>query len=127
MQMPKILIIDDDPAIRELYATGFKQIGYDVRVAVNGEDALAKTMEFRPELLLLDIMMPEIHGLHVLDIIKATPEAQNMKVVIFTALSDDEAQKKATELGADGYIVKSQMTMAEVINYVQEILDKKGL
>lgn len=125
MQMPKILIIDDDPAIRELYETGFKQIGYDVRVAVNGEDALAKTMEFRPELLLLDIMMPEIHGLHVLDIIKATPEAQNMKVVIFTALSDDEAQKKATELGADGYIVKSQMTMAEVITYVQGILDKK--
>lgn len=125
MQMPKILIIDDDPAIRELYETGFKQIGYDVRVAVNGEDALAKTMEFKPELLLLDIMMPEIHGLHVLDIIKATPEAQNMKVVIFTALSDDEAQKKATELGADGYIVKSQMTMAEVITYVQGILDKK--
>lgn len=124
MAMSKILIIDDDPAIRELYETGFKQIGYDVQVAINGEDALSKTLAFKPNLLLLDIMMPEIHGLHVLDIIKATPEAKDMKVVVFTALSDDEAQKKAKEFGADGYIVKSQKTMAEVINYVQETLDK---
>lgn len=122
MAMSKILIIDDDPAIRELYETGFKQIGYDVQVAVNGEDALSKTLAFKPDLLLLDIMMPEIHGLHVLDIIKATPEAKDMKVVVFTALSDDEAQQKAKEFGADGYIVKSQKTMAEVINYVQETL-----
>jgi len=124
MAMSKILIIDDDPAIRELYETGFKQIGYEVQVAVNGEDALSKTLSFKPDLLLLDIMMPEIHGLHVLDIIKATPEAKDMKVVVFTALSDDEAQQKAKEFGADGYIVKSQKTMAEVINYVQETLDK---
>lgn len=122
MAMAKILIIDDDPAIRELYETGFKQIGYEVQVAVNGEDALSKTLSFKPDLLLLDIMMPEIHGLHVLDIIKATPEAKDMKVVVFTALSDEEARKKATEFGADGYIVKSQKTMAEVIAYVQKTL-----
>ncbi len=124
MQTQKILIIDDDPAIRELYETGFKQIGYEVETAINGEDALSKTLAFKPDLLLLDIMMPEIHGLHVLDIIKATPEAKDMKVVVFTALSDDEAQKKAEEYGADGYIVKSQKSMAEVINYVQGILSK---
>ncbi len=122
--MSKILIVDDDPAIRELYEAGFKQIGYDVQTAINGEDALTKTLSFKPDLLLLDIMMPEIHGLHVLDIIKATPEAKDLKVIVFTALSDDEAQKKAEEFGADGYIVKSQKTMAEVINYVQEVLKR---
>src|SRR4030066_279097 len=125
MAVSKILIIDDDPAIRELYETGFKQIGFDAQVAVNGEDALTKTLEFKPDILLLDIMMPEIHGLHVLDIIKATPEAKDMKVVVFTALSDDEARKKAEEFGAGGCIVKSQMTMAEVINYIQDMLNKK--
>jgi len=125
MAAAKILIVDDDPAIRELYETGFKQIGFDVQTAVNGEDALSKTISFKPEIMLLDIMMPEIHGLHVLDIIKATPESKDLKVIVFTALSDEEARKKAEDFGADGYIVKSQKTMAEVINYVQEILNKQ--
>jgi len=123
--MSKILVVDDDPAIRDLYETGFKQVGFEAQSAVNGEDALTKTLSFKPDILLLDIMMPEIHGLHVLDIIKATPEAKDLKVVVFTALSDDEAKKKAEEYGADGYIVKSQKTMAEVISYVQEVLDKR--
>jgi len=122
--MSKILVVDDDPAIRELYETGFKQIGFETMSAVNGEDALSKTLSFKPDVLLLDVMMPEIHGLHVLDIIKATPEAKDLKVVIFTALSDDEAKKKAEEYGADGYLVKSQKTMAEVITYIQELLAK---
>ena len=123
--MSKILIVDDDPAIRDLYETAFKQIGLNVQTAVNGEEALSKSLSFKPDLLLLDIMMPEIHGLHVLDIIKATPEAKDMKVVVFTALSDDEAKKKAEEFGAEGYIVKSQKTMAEVISYIQKLLNKK--
>lgn len=125
MNLGKILIIDDDQAIRELYETALKSIGYEVDTAVNGEEALTKTQGFKPDLLLLDIMMPEIHGLHVLDIIKATPEMSDVKIVVFTALSDEEAKKKADEFGADGYIVKSQMSMAEVINYLQQVLQKK--
>jgi len=124
MEMSKILIVDDDEAIRELYKTALKSIGYQVESAVNGEEALTKTQSFKPDLLLLDVMMPEIHGLHVLDIIKATPEMKDVKIIVFTALSDNEAQKKAEEFGADGYIVKSQMSMAEVINYIQKILSK---
>lgn len=117
---PKIMIIDDDVALCDLYKTTFEGQGYDVIEATNGEEGLTKAVEEKPDLILLDIMMPQIHGLYVLDILKATPETKDIKVIALTALSDEETVKKAKALGALDYIVKSQWTITDIIKKVKE-------
>lgn len=122
--MPKIMIVDDDPAIRDMYSATLSSQGYKVVVAENGEIALSKINGEKPDLMLLDIMMPSIHGLHILDIIKATPEASDIKIVMLSALSDDETKNQAKKYGADDYIVKSQSSMAEVLKRIDKVLSR---
>lgn len=119
---PKIMIVDDDQKLCDLYRSVFTAQGYKVLLAQNGEEALSKVTEEKPDLILLDIMMPNIHGLHILDIIKATPEVSNTKVIMLTALSDDQTREKALEYGAADFIVKSETSMGEVLERVQKVL-----
>ena len=122
---PKIIIVDDDPKLCELYKSVFSAQGYQVSVAQNGEAALAKITKEKPDLVLLDIMMPNIHGLHILDIIKATPEVEDTKVIMLTALSDESTRTKAKEYGAIDFIVKSESTMADILERVQQALTNR--
>ncbi len=120
---PKILIVDDDIALCDLYKATLESQGYEVEIATGGEEALTKSLSFKPDLILLDIMMPQIHGLHVLDILKATPETKDVKIIILTALSDQTTMKKAKGFGAVDYIVKSQTDMADVLKRIGKALD----
>lgn len=119
---PKILVVDDDETLLSLYKSAFTARGYQVFTANNGEKALSLANQEKPDLVLLDIMMPEVHGLNVLDILKATPGLDDTKVIILTALSDENTKEKALELGANGYIVKSENSMAEIIDKVHEAI-----
>ncbi|HBG82059.1 TPA: response regulator [candidate division CPR2 bacterium] len=119
----KILVVDDDKGLCQLYKLTMEQEGYEVFTANQGEEGLSRALEIKPDLILLDIMMPMIHGLNVLDILKATPETKDLKVIVLSALSDEETKNKAREFGASDYIVKSQSTMAEVIGRVADILN----
>lgn len=119
MKKPKILLVEDDGELAEAYKVRFDAEGFETHWTENGEDALAQTLAFRPDIILLDIMMPRISGLDVLDILRNTPETKNMKVVVLSALSQPSDIAKATELGADEYIVKAQTTVAEVVERIK--------
>lgn len=122
-QHPKrILFVEDDDALAGVYVVRLQAEGFDVRRVADGEQALAAATEFRPDLILLDIMMPKISGFEVLDILRNTPETANVKVIVLTALSQPSDQEKAQRLGADDYIVKSQVVITDVITRIKQHL-----
>lgn len=120
----KILLVDDDKDLCDLYETTLKAEGFDVKIAQNGEEALSEIMKAKPDLIVLDIMMPKIHGMDTLDILKATPETKDIKVLILSALSDQKMVDKAKEFGVVDYVVKSEVDMSTVINRIKEAISK---
>jgi len=111
----KILLVEDDDALASVYQTRLEAEGFAIRRVPNGEDALAAALEFKPDLILLDVMMPKVNGFDVLDILRNTPETTNMKVIMLTALSQDTDKQRAESLGVDDYLVKSQVVIADVV------------
>jgi DNA-binding response OmpR family regulator len=118
----KILLVEDDEGLAAVYQARLEAEGFDVKRVPNGEDALSAAVSFRPDLILLDVMMPKISGFDVLDIIRNTPETVNMKVIMLTALSQPKDKEKAQELGADDYLVKSQVVIADVVERIRHHL-----
>jgi len=118
----RILVVEDDDALAGVYLVRLQAEGFDVKRVANGEDALAAATSYRPDLVLLDIMMPKISGFEVLDIIRNTPETANLKVIILTALSQDSDRQRAEKLGADDYLVKSQVVISDVITRIKQHL-----
>src|SRR6185369_7176165 len=100
--------------------------GYEIVSAKDGEEALALAVKEKPDLIIADIMMPKISGFDMLDILRSTPETRDTKVVMMTALSQAEDKEKATKLGADRYLVKSQVTLEDVARVAREVLDGKS-
>lgn len=120
--MAKIMIVEDDPTLRDIYTTRFSAEGYTVVTASDGEAALSVAVKEKPNLMLLDIMMPKISGFDVLDILRATPETKDTKIVVMSALSQTADIEKGKSLGASAYLVKSQVTLSEVVEKVKAIL-----
>jgi two-component system phosphate regulon response regulator PhoB len=118
----RILLVEDDQALGQVYLTRLEEEGFDVRRVDNGEDALAAALSFKPDLVILDVMMPKVNGFDVLDILRNTPETANLKVVMLTALSQESDKERATQLGADDYLVKSQVVIADVVERVKHHL-----
>jgi DNA-binding response OmpR family regulator len=96
--------------------------GFDLKRVPNGEDALAAALEYKPDLILLDVMMPKVSGFDVLDILRNTPQTANVRVIMLTALSQDSDRERAISLGVDDYLVKSQVVIADVVAKVKEHL-----
>lgn len=120
--MTKILLVEDDKNLREIYGVRLLAEGYDIVSAGDGEEALAMAIKERPTLILSDVMMPKISGFDMLDILRSTTETKNIKVIIMTALSSDEQRARGESLGADRYLVKSQVGIEDVIRTVHEVL-----
>ncbi|HET8991822.1 MAG TPA: response regulator [Candidatus Saccharimonadales bacterium] len=119
-QNPKrILLVEDDNALAAVYEERLKAEGFDVRRVNNGEEALSSAMNYHPDLVLLDVMMPKVDGFDVLDILRNTPDTANLKIIMLTALSQQSDQDKAKALKADDYLVKSQVVIADVINRIR--------
>lgn len=118
----KILLVEDDDALASVYQTRLQAEGFDVKRVSNGENALASAIEYRPNLILLDVMMPKVSGFDVLDILRNTPETAKIKVVMLTALSQDNDKERAQKLGADDYLVKSQIVIADVVERIKHHL-----
>lgn len=115
MNLPKILMVEDDEQLGEAYVTRLQAENMNVLWVKNGEEALAETVGFGPDIMLLDIMMPRISGFDVLDILKNTPETRDTKIIVLSALSSPDDIEKARLLGASDYLVKAQITMADVV------------
>jgi DNA-binding response OmpR family regulator len=105
-----------------MYHFKLQQSGYNVRVALGGKAGLRLVADFRPALLLLDLMMPEMTGDEVLEKIRAEPWGGDMRVLILTNISRDEAPSKLRLLNVDRYIVKAHYTPAQVVKIVEEVL-----
>jgi DNA-binding response OmpR family regulator len=118
----KILLVEDDDSLASVYTTRLQAEGFDTKRVPNGEDALSVAMQYRPDLILLDVMMPKVSGFDVLDIIRNTPEIGAVKVIMLTALSQDADKKRAEALGVDDYLVKSQVVIADVVDKIKHHL-----
>ena len=118
----KILIVEDDDSLANVYITRLQAEGFDTKRVPNGEDALATTISYQPDLILLDVMMPKVSGFDVLDILRNTPETTNVKVIMLTALSQDADKERAQSMGVDDYLVKSQVVIADVVDKIKEHL-----
>ena len=121
----KVMVVEDDAALREIYSIRITAEGYEVVSAGDGEEALAMAVREKPNLILSDVMMPKISGFDMLDILRSTPETAGIKVVMMTALSSDDQRQRGERLGADRYLVKSQVGIEDVINTIHEVLGDK--
>ena len=119
--MTKILLVEDDSNLREIYGARLEAEGYEISSADDGEDALAVAVREKPDLIISDIMMPKISGFDMLDILRSTPETKDVKVIVMTALSQEEDRQRGEQLGADRYLVKSQVTLDDVVGIVREL------
>lgn len=118
-QNKKILLVEDDDALANVYLMRLQAEGFEVKRVANGEDALAAAKEHKPDLVLLDVMMPKVSGFDVLDILRNTPETANLKIVMLTALSQESDKERAQGLGVDDYLVKSQVVITDVIDRIK--------
>ena len=123
--MTKVMVVEDDAALREIYGIRITAEGYDVVSAGDGEEALAVAVREKPNLILSDVMMPKISGFDMLDILRATPETAHIKVIMMTALSSDDQRQRGERLGADRYLVKSQVGIEDVVNAIHDVLDDR--
>lgn len=124
--MTKILLVEDDVNLRDIYFARFQAEGYELAVASNGEEALATAVKEKPNLIILDVMMPRISGFDVLDILRSTPETAHTKVIMMTALSEQADKDRGKSLGVDEYLVKSQVTLEDVVATVKKTLGSEG-
>ncbi len=115
----RILLVEDDLALATAYRVRMEAEGFDVRHCPNGEEAMQEAISYRPDLILLDIMMPKISGFDVLDILRNTKQTSHTKIIILTALSQPADRQRAKDLGADEFLVKSQAVVADVMKRIR--------
>jgi CheY-like chemotaxis protein len=120
--MTKVLLVEDDKSLREIYGVRLLAEGYDIVSAGDGEEALAMAIKERPNLIVSDVMMPKISGFDMLDILRSTTETKDIKVIMMTALSSEDQRARGQALGADRYLVKSQVGIEDVVRTVHEVL-----
>jgi CheY-like chemotaxis protein len=123
--MAKIMLVEDDNNLREIYGARLLAEGHEIVAAKDGEEALAVAVKEKPDLIISDVMMPKISGFDMLDILRNAPETKFTKVIMMTALSQTEDKARADSLGADRYLVKSQVTLEDVARVVKDVLEGK--
>jgi len=124
----RILLIEDDPMIVRMYKRKFDEEGYEVDLAFNGAEGIEALKNSRPDIVLLDIMMPKLSGIDTLKIIKSDPQYADLPVVMLTNLGDRaQDMEKCKELGAEDYWVKANTRLDEMIKNIGALLDKQAL
>ena len=122
----KVLMADDDAMLLDMYRERLSLAGYAVEATSNGEALLAKLKEFKPDIIMLDIMMPKLDGYATLASIKSDPSTKDIPVIMLTALMRDFNKEKAMEGGADDYLIKSEAMPSDVITKIEQVLVKYG-
>ena len=124
--MAKIAIIEDDIAISQMYRMKFEVDGYEVETAENGKVGLKLIKDLKPDIVLLDLMMPEMNGEEMLAKLRETPYGHNVKVIILTNMGEQEIPKSIKNLGVEAVILKAHMTPREVEDIVKKELGHKS-
>lgn len=125
--MPKVMLVEDDNNLREIYQARLQAEGYEIVSAKDGEEGLVIAKAEKPDLIIADVMMPKISGFEMLDILRNTEGLKEVKVIMLTALGQSEDQQRANSLGADRYLVKSQVTLEDIVKATHELLAEEGL
>jgi CheY-like chemotaxis protein len=120
--MPKVLLVEDDNNLREIFEMRLKAEGYQTVTASNGEEALAIAMKERPDLIVADVMMPKLSGFEMLETLRTAPEMASTKTIMMTALGQPEDRARGERLGVLKYLVKSQVTLEDFVRVVGEVL-----
>lgn len=123
--MKKILLIEDDPFLIDIYTTKLKSSGFEVRVAKDGEAAILAFDKERPDLLILDIVLPNFNGWEFLREVKGKKEYENIPIIILSNLGQKNEVTKGLEMGAVRYLIKAQYTPSEVVEEIEKILKEK--
>ena len=122
--MKKILFIEDESTLQKTFGDILRKEGYEMISALNGEIGLRLAKEEKPDLILLDLVLPKVHGFEVLKKLKETPGTKDIPVIILTNLEEMEDVKEALELGATTYLVKTRYTLEEVIEKIKKALQE---
>ena len=120
--MTKIAIVEDDPVISQMYRMKFEAAGFDVQLANNGKKGVALVEDFSPDILLMDLQMPEMSGDEALTEIRNQTWGKDIPVIILTNLGEEEAPKGIRGLGIHSYIVKAELTPRQVVQRVKDAL-----
>lgn len=124
--MAKLMLVEDDNNLREIYEARLQAEGYEIVTAKDGEEALVTAKAQKPDLIIADIMMPKISGFEMLDILRNTEGLKDVKIIMLTALGQNDDQQKANRLGADRYLVKSQVTLEDIVKVTHELLNDQA-
>lgn len=120
----KILIIEDDRFLRKVYKDKLTRVGFDFIEATNGLEGTNKVISEKPDLILLDLILPKKNGFDVLVDLKRNPETKNIPVIILSNLGQELDIKRGFSLGAQDYLVKTDISLSEVVNKVKDVLTK---
>jgi two-component system, NtrC family, sensor kinase len=120
--MNKILLVEDDPIEQRMYVNLFTQEGFEVAAVNNGKECHPKAVEMHPDLILLDMMMPEMNGLDTLDVLQFDPVTKKIPVIAFSNLSDTQYQQEAMRRGAIKFIIKSQIENKELVQTINDVI-----
>jgi len=123
--MTKIAIVEDDPAISQMYRMKFESEGYDVELADNGKHGVALAESFRPDIILLDLQMPEMGGAEALELIRKESWGKDIPVIILTNTGQEESPKELGSLNIAGYILKAELTPRQVVQRVKDVLGQQ--
>ncbi|KKQ89455.1 MAG: Response regulator receiver modulated diguanylate cyclase [Berkelbacteria bacterium GW2011_GWA2_38_9] len=125
IRKPIILVIEDDLELRELYEQRLRLEKFDVRLAPDGQTGLELAQTEKPDVVLLDLRLPKLNGFEFLKKLKADPATKNISVVVLSALWQDEDKRRAIQLGADIYLVKSETIPKDVVETLSKIINEK--
>lgn len=126
MNAQKIVLIEDDEILSKVLYSELTDAGFEVAQAFDGEAGLELVRSKRPDLVLLDLVLPKKHGFDVLAELKKSPETKSIPVIILTLLGEDEDIKKGLQFGANDYLVKSSHAIAEIVEKVKNFFAKEA-
>ncbi len=121
--MQKVLIIEDEQLLYEMYKFVLVRNNFEVVIATNGEDGIEKAKTLRPDIILLDIMMPKMNGIQTLEKIKKINELKDIPIIMLSNISDKIEEQRCLSLGAVAYVIKSQYMPQEILKIVQKYLN----
>jgi two-component system, OmpR family, alkaline phosphatase synthesis response regulator PhoP len=122
LKKPVVLVVEDDTFLSSVHKNKLTKEGFETLIAANGEEALKMAAEKKPDIILLDLIMPVKDGFETLEELKKNPSLKNIKVVILSNLSQDEDKKRVLEMGAVDYVVKANVAFREIVDLVKKHL-----
>lgn len=122
--MTKILLVEDDPMLQDIYLTKFKEVGFEVALAPDGEKVIPQLQRTKPDLMLLDIVLPLKDGWEVLSEVRKDPRWNNLKIVVLSNIGQPEDVEKGFSMGANLYLIKAHFTPSQVVAEINKLLTK---